>query len=179
MNNSTDEQFETNDEFPPPPHRFSRPLVIICVVLLIIFIGLGSLMAVHVFERSNVSPTPTPFPQINSSSNGSWMQSGMICNDAVQRIMQNQIAFVLIYRQKDAGPANPPVNSVIDIEVLPRGIPFQGDPSQSAQLSLLSIYTFYPDSTCYPRLLAEVKKINKTLPKSNQVQVGWDYPYSS
>jgi len=100
-----------------------------------------------------------------------------MCDDAIQKIEHNQIAYVLIYRQKDGGPAIP-ANAVISIEVLPRGIPYQGDPAQSVQSDLLNIYTTYPDHVCYPQMLATVKQVNEHLPKNERVKVGWYYGLS-
>lgn len=92
----------------------------------------------------------------------------------MQKIEQNQFAYLIVYREKDGGPAIPK-NAVIGIEVLPRGISYQGDPAQSN--SLLNIYTTYPDHICLPQMLAAAKQTNKSLSKNEQIKIENTYPY--
>jgi len=155
MNTPENEQLEDDEEWLPPPRRSRRWAVIIGVVVLIALIAVGSTVALHAITQARIVPTPTAV-NYGPSVPTPWAPPGLYCDQAVQQIEQNQIAYILIYRQKDGGPAIP-ANAVISIEVLPRGIPYKGEPAQSVQSEFLDIYTTYPDHVCYPQVLATVK----------------------
>lgn len=176
MNDPEHELPEDDDEWLPPPRRSPRWGMIIGALVLIALIALGSTAAIHALTKASIVPTPTAInygPPVPTP----WVESSIMCDDAIQKIEHHQITYVLIYRQKDGGPAIP-ANAVISIEVLPRGIPYQGDPAQNVQSELLNIYTTYPDHICYPQMLAAVKQVNKHLSKREQVKIGWYYGMS-
>lgn len=176
VNDSEKEALEDNEEWLPPP-RGCRPqrAVFIGVVALIVLSVLLGFAAIHGYKESVptfVFPTLQPNIYATSTPNVAGMLPQIYCNEAVQKIERNQIAYVLIYRQKDGGTAIP-ANAVINIKVLPRGISYQGDPAQSVQFNLLAIDTPYPDQTCYLQTLTAVQQVNKHLSKREQVKVGW------
>jgi hypothetical protein len=99
--------------------------------------------------------------------------SSIACSDAVQEIEQNQIAYVLLYKERNTGPGIP-VNSIVSIFVIPRSassVPAnpQASPNQ------IGVDARFPDKVCYPQLLAAVKQENKHLSKSEQIEVDWYY----
>lgn len=160
-----------------PPRRFPLWGVITGIIILIALIVVGSIAVFHdIGSGSSTIATPTP-PPAAAATSVSWTTSGMSCDEAVQKIEQHQISYVLIYRNKDGGPAIT-ANAVIGIEVLPQGIPYQGDPAISVENSFLNIDISYPDSYCYPQILAAVKQVNKHLTQSEQVKVAWHYNLS-
>jgi len=176
MSDRQNELPEDDDEWFPPPHRSRRWRVIIGALVFIALIAIGSTVALHALTKASVVPIPTTVnygPPVPTP----WVMPGLYCDQAVQKIEQNQIAYILIYREKDGGPAIPK-NAVMGIEILPRGIPYQGDPAQSVQNSLLQIYGNYPFNTCYSPVLAAVKQANKHLSGKEQVKVGWYYDLS-
>ncbi len=159
----------------PPPRRLPQWGAIAGIIVLIALIVVGSIAVIHgINNSSTVISTPTAPPAAIATS---WEEPTIPCDQAVQKIEQHQIVYILIYRNKDGGPAIP-ANAVTGIEVLPQGIPYQGDPAQSVQNSLLGIDVTYPDSYCYPQILAAVKQVNQHLPQSEQVKVGWHYNQS-
>ncbi len=173
MDDPQNEPLEDDEEELPPPHQSHKWLIMIGAIVLITLIAIGSTAAIHALTKATVVPTPTAIdygPPVPTP----WVEPGMFCNQAVQKIAQNQIALILVYRENQGGPAIPQ-NAITGIEVLPRGIPYHGDPAQSVQTSLLAILETYPDQTCWPQMLAAVQHINKTLPKSEQVKVKY-YP---
>lgn len=167
---------EDDDEWLPPPHRSPRWWMIIGILVLIALIVLGSTAAIRAITKVSVVPAPKAV-DYGPPAPTPWAAPGLYCDQAVQKIEENQIAYILIYREKDGGPAIPK-NAIISIEVLPRGIPYQGDPAQSVQTSLLQIYGNYPFNTCYSPVLKAVKQVNKHLAKNEQVKVGWYYDLS-
>ncbi len=161
----------------PPPRRSPRRGVITGIIILIALIVVGSIAVFHgIGGGSSAISTPTVQPAAAATS-ASWTLPGMSCSDAVQKIEQHQISYVLIYRNKDGGPAVA-ANAITGIEVLPQGIPYQGDPAQTVENSFTNIDISYPDSYCYPQVLAAVKQVNQHLSKSEQVKVGWHYDLS-
>lgn len=162
----------------PRPHRSLRWQVVVGFVVFIVLIAVGSLAFVHgMGATSRVAPTPTtPLVFIATPIGPSWAEPTLSCDEAIQKIEQHQIAFVAIHRNKVGNPAVR-ANAVTGIEVLPRGIPYQGDPEQSdlGFNSFLAISGRFPDTSCYPQVLATVQQVNKHLPKGEQVKVGWYY----
>jgi hypothetical protein len=173
MDDPENTSLEDDEEELPPPHQSHKKVIVLGAVVLILLIALGSFAALRTITKASIAPTPTavnygpPVPP-------PWVEPSYVCDQAVQKIEQNQIAYLIVYREKDGGPAIPK-NAVTGIEVLPRGVSYQGDPAQSD--SLISIYTTYPDHACLPQMLAAVKQTNKTLPKSQQIKIEYTYPY--
>lgn len=163
-----------NRQHNPPPRHFPRWGVITGIIVLIALIVVGSITVFHgISSGSSVISTPTAPPAAVATPT-LWAEPTIPCDEAVQRIEQHKIAYVLIYRNKPGDPVDP-ANAVTGIEVLPQGIPYQGDPAQSVQNFLIGIDVTYPDSYCYPQVLAAVKQVNQHLSKSEQVKVGWHY----
>lgn len=158
----------------PRPRRSPRWAVIIGIIVLMALLVGGSIAVFHGSGRvSSAISTPTATPPLDPTS-ASWSPPGMTCNEAVQKIAQNQFTYILIYREKQGGPAIP-ANAIMGIMLLPRGVPYQGDPAQTAINSLLQVFGTFPDHDCYPQILTAVKQVNKHLSKSEQVKVGWYY----
>lgn len=176
MHNPQNELPEDDEDWLPAPYRSRHWGVIIGVLVLIALAAIGGTVAFHALTQARIAPAPTAV-NYGPSIPTPWVEPSIMCNDAIQKIEHDQIAYVLIYRQKDGGPAIP-ANAIISLEVLPRGIPYQGDPAQSVQSDLLNIYTTYPDHVCYPQMLVAVKQVNKHLPNNKQVKVGWYYGLS-
>jgi len=173
MNDKEDEPLEDDEEWLPPPRHSPRWGMLIIGFVLLIALAAGSFVVIHRVVSNLTAPTSTPRAYVYPVSTP-WLAPNITCDDAINKVEHNQIAYVIIYREKVGGPAIP-ANAVLLIEVLPRGIPYQGDPVQSVQLQLLAIDTLYPDHICWSPLLAAVKHINKTLPKSEQVKIGWHW----
>ena len=172
MRGNEDEPIEEDEEWLPPPRRSRRWGMMILGLVLLLGVTVGGFV-VHGAVSRLTAPTPTPTAYAYPVSTP-WLAPSIACDDAIHKIEQNQIAYVIIYREKDGGPAIP-AKAVLLIEVLPRGIPYQGDPTQSVQTQLLAIDTPYPDHICLSPMLVVVKHINKTLPQSEQVKVGWHW----
>ena len=99
MNDSENEALEDNEEWLPPP-RGCRPqrAVFIGVVALIVVSVLLCVAAIHGYKESVptlVFPTLPPNIYATRTPNVSGMLPQIYCNEAVQKIERNQIAYVL------------------------------------------------------------------------------------
>jgi hypothetical protein len=99
------------------------------------------------------------------------------CDDAVERILRNEIGLVKIYRSKDPIAWAPDDTMRVEIITLyPRSArtndPTEPYPEQSAlNVGPLII----PDRTCYPRIVAAVQQINAHPPRQQHVELQWLY----
>ncbi|HLG65314.1 MAG TPA: hypothetical protein VKY19_25505 [Ktedonosporobacter sp.] len=128
----------------------------------------------------SATPTPPPMPDTVVSTPAP-LQGALptaTCDEAVQRILHNEIGLVEIYQTKMTPQyvPNGPSSVVSDIFIYPRSSrtndpaePY--NPFQTVSISPLK----FADQVCYPRVVDAVKQVNTHLAKDQQVQLHWKF----
>ena len=145
---------------------------------------IGSLLLLGLVACSGAPSTtaaPTPTLSSDTATSTSSSQQGafptVTCDEAVQRILHNDIGLVQIYRQKE--PIHGVPNSVVSISIYPRSAHTNNPAEPYDPWQQVSVYPLdYPDHDCYPRLVTAVKQVNKHLSKDQQVELQWPYTVS-